>query len=301
MGIPDERPELGYAAAVRAACQRSLAALGAQIYITTVLETESGWTPATRWEAGITEPVARRVQLTGFVTEDDPLEKAAARAAEAAGQPAANAWDGEPFSRNGLVRHGERIVIGRDLYDRWGEEWEFDIPRPVWAVDGLWALEAAQGIKEAHVGDEIEVRGERCVQYTGEARPADVVGQPGIELVEQPEEDDRFSEMLTQVCVGGDGLVRRVAVAPASGARFKPGLLVKGIERLHRSPTPALIETDERRPWTVVELWDYAREVAIKAPAEPQTPDPTEGTFLGVARLTWRIRREDKRDRRTDP
>jgi hypothetical protein len=216
MDVSDSPSERVCAEAVQVACRRSLAARGARIYITTVREAEGGVTPATRWEIGVADPSARRLHVSGFATRDDPVEKMATAAAEAAGQLSPSATDeGDCVVGDELVGHYERILIGRDLYDSWGERWTGDLPRPLWAVDGLWALEAVQGVKAARIGEEVEVRGERCTQYVGEACPAHVVGLTGIELVERQLVDDGFRRMLGRSpAVDGD---RAVGLRPCRG------------------------------------------------------------------------------------
>jgi hypothetical protein len=70
-----------------------------------------------------------------------------------------------------------------------------------------------------------EIRGAQCVCYLGDARPGGIAGRAGVQLVDPPERDDDWREVFAEVCVGDDGLIRRIAWSPKFGTRFRGGLL----------------------------------------------------------------------------
>jgi len=169
--------------------------------------------------------------------------------------------------------------------------------RVLWAIDGLWALEALTGIEAAGSGGDVDVRGESCRRYLGEVHPGSVADRAEIELVEPLAPGDDYHRMLIDVSVGSDGLIRRIACAPTTGTRFKPGVVLKALSSMAPSPGEAQVAPvdDDRRPWTLIELWDYGLQVEITEPAALTEPSSTRQFIAGV----WRASRQPKRPKRT--
>ena len=114
--------------------------------------------------------------------------------------------DQEPLPRPVRVQIEMRIFF----WVPWEGGWS-DRGAQSQAISGLWMIEAAQGMTNVMACDGVEVRGVRCQRYRGEARPIDVVGQPGIELV-TAEPADRWRSVIVEACIDADGFVRRLAV-----------------------------------------------------------------------------------------
>ena len=271
------------AEAVRAACRRTLAEHGARIYLTVVTLCEDGWTEPWMWQVGDADPNTRRLHLSSCVSDQSPVVKAFGRLEQR--------WpwlaDEDQAENEPPMPVPERIYIGRRAFLRARAGWRDEGNQSNTTGLGLWALEAAQGMRTASVAPEKNVRGERCRCYLGEVRPADVVGQPGIELVIAPEPDNDWRAMLAEVSIDDAGLVRRIACSPTVGRRQKPGLLFKLLERLEhrvlRTEPPAQDPEFQNRTWAIVELWDHGCPVTIEPPTPLIEPDPPPNKAIAIA------------------
>jgi hypothetical protein len=164
---------------------------------------------------------------------------------------------------------GEIIQILRASYwgdqGKWIEHSSEHVYGP-WRI--LWPLEAILGMRSAELVGGSEVRGEQCLWYAGDVRLVEVAGREEVRLVDPPRRDDELREVLAQVSVGADGLIRRIAWSPKFGKRRQGGLLSR-VARARDGASSGSVNEEQARLWTVTEFWDYGCEVEITAPAEP--------------------------------
>jgi hypothetical protein len=279
---------------VRAAAARSLAAEGARVYSVRVREDGAGgWTDPWSWRTGVANPAGRAVKVDVSHADDSPVVRLA--------ETAAARWPGIDDEPDGTdpddpTAGGEVIEVGRRSFWRYTDDmqWLEHSPPSYGPAKVLWGLEAILATRVATEITGCEVRGAWCRRYRATIRPGDLVGKPGIELIDAPKESDDWAEVVGDADIDDGGLIRRVMWSPTVGRRFKPGLLPRFAQLLSHDPPAAPV--DSGRLWTILELWDYDCPVQIAAPTD--LFEPGETSLTTIARDLWRMRRDYKRRHR---
>jgi hypothetical protein len=289
-------PELGGACGevVRAAAARSLTAEGVRVYTVRIREDGAGgWTDPYWWRTGVANPAGRAVKVDVSHADDSPVVRLA--------ETAAARWpwlDDEPDGTDPDDRTagGEVIEVGRRSFWRYTDDmqWLEQSAQSCGPANVLWGLEAILATRVATEVTGCEVRGSWCRQYRATIRPGDLVGKPGIELIDAAKRVDDWAEVVGDASIDDAGLIRRIMWSPTIGRRFKPGLLPRFAQRLSHDPPAAPVNSD--RPWTILELWDYDCPVQIAAPTD--LLERGETSLTNIACDLWRIRRDYKRRHR---
>lgn len=280
---------------VRAAARRSLAADGVRFYRVRTRETENGgWTDPWSWEVGVADPAARSTWMRHFFAEASPI-KGFAEAMERKWP-----WLGEdaPPPEPGPQTAGETIDIGREHYYGAPNGWiDWRDARFHGPAQPLWPLEALLGTTTATRAGSADVRGDPCIRYISGVLPGEAASLEEVTLVDRPEPDDDWRAVTCDVCIDGDGLVRRTAWSPNTGTRFKPGSLSRLVMRADRRGRDDAAFPGGGRLWTITELWDYGCDVEITVPTD--LIDASGGASLRrIVSELWKMRREYKRAQR---